>query len=144
MAAMRACEAIEKCQFRHHEKELRVTMSFGVAEVLGDEDGAMLVARADKALYAAKKGGRNCAYRHDGETVERIVGDMQQVDRTSTGQPPSRSTPSQPGETEKDNVVPVLSATMPKPALWPRRRGGFGFQSALPQRLLPTGPKPDG
>ena len=68
-AAVRACEAIEKCPFRHDEKELRVTVSFGVAEVLGNEDGAMLVARADKALYAAKEGGRNCVYRHDGETV---------------------------------------------------------------------------
>ena len=80
-AAMRAGEAIEKCQFRHDGKELRVTVSFGVAEVLGNEDGAMLVARADKALYAAKEGGRNCAYRHDGETVDRVVGNKERAAR---------------------------------------------------------------
>ena len=85
-AAVRACEAIAKCPFRHDEKELRVTVSFGVAEVLGNEDGAMLVTRADKALYAAKEGGRNCAYRHAGETVARIAGNRELADPQSKRQ----------------------------------------------------------
>jgi diguanylate cyclase (GGDEF)-like protein len=39
---------------------LRVTCSLGVAELLpSDEDGGVLLARADAALYAAKAGGRN-------------------------------------------------------------------------------------
>ena len=54
-AAVRAWEAIEKCQFPHVEKEGRVTVSLGVAEVLGDEDGATLVARADKALMPPRR-----------------------------------------------------------------------------------------
>ena len=69
--AQRARAAIEQCLFRHEERELRVTLSFGVAEVTGNEDGATLIARADKALYAAKEDGRNCVYRHDGENVAR-------------------------------------------------------------------------
>jgi diguanylate cyclase len=75
-AALRAGEAIAKNSFRFEEKELRVTVSLGVAEVRGEEDGALLIARADKALYAAKEGGRNCAYRHDGETVARVAGNQ--------------------------------------------------------------------
>lgn len=36
-----------------------VTISIGVAELLSDEPAAVLLARADKALYMAKFGGRN-------------------------------------------------------------------------------------
>jgi diguanylate cyclase (GGDEF)-like protein len=36
-----------------------VTVSIGAAELRGDEDGAAWLARADLALYRAKRGGRN-------------------------------------------------------------------------------------
>ena len=114
---MRACEAIEKCQFRHDEKELRVTVSFGVAEVLGNEDGAMLVARADKALYAAKEGGRNCAYRHDGETVDRVAGSIGargcRVQRPTDRADPRHANPKK----RKASPAPDAAATEPKPDL---------------------------
>jgi diguanylate cyclase (GGDEF)-like protein len=38
----------------------RVTASFGVAELLPSEGLSSLMARADEALYAAKKAGRDC------------------------------------------------------------------------------------
>lgn len=72
-AAFRACEGIAKSQFNCEDEELQVTMSLGLAEMQNSDDGTNLVARADKALYAAKEGGRNCIYFHDGETIERFV-----------------------------------------------------------------------
>lgn len=45
---------------RHDEKQLRITVSVGVAQALPDEKKAKFVKRADSALYAAKNGGRNC------------------------------------------------------------------------------------
>ncbi len=53
------CEQIAACPFHHKEQPLKITVSFGVAEVGIDEDAEALFARADNAMYAAKKGGRN-------------------------------------------------------------------------------------
>jgi len=116
-AATRAREAIEKCQFRHVEKEFRVTVSLGVAEVLGNEDGAMLVARADKALYAAKDGGCNCAYRHDGETIDRVAVKEASVISESKGRQRSGPAPCQPVKMGKAGVPADVGATGPKPDL---------------------------
>jgi diguanylate cyclase len=47
----------------------QVTVSAGVAQALPQETPEDLLARADKALYAAKKAGRDCTFRHTGEDV---------------------------------------------------------------------------
>jgi len=49
--------AIEKSEW---PKNLQVTASFGVAQLLPEESPTEFIARADKALYAAKAQGRNC------------------------------------------------------------------------------------
>ncbi len=41
-------------------KHIKMTASFGIATLRQDEDGKALFARADQALYQAKKDGRNC------------------------------------------------------------------------------------
>ncbi len=51
--------AIEKSPFNFHGNPVGITMSFGVAEIQADESAEALFERADKALYAAKHGGRN-------------------------------------------------------------------------------------
>ncbi|MDF3012358.1 MAG: hypothetical protein K0Q78_562 [Cellvibrio sp.] len=49
--------AIEKSEW---PKNLQVTASFGVAQMLAEESPTEFIARADKALYTAKAQGRNC------------------------------------------------------------------------------------
>lgn len=51
--------AIENSPFNFHGKPVQVTMSFGVAEVREGETAEELFERADKALYKAKREGRN-------------------------------------------------------------------------------------
>jgi diguanylate cyclase (GGDEF)-like protein len=51
--------AVGRHDWEHYAPELRVTVSLGVAELRKDEDAGTWLGRADRALYAAKQGGRN-------------------------------------------------------------------------------------
>ena len=59
--AERIREAVEKARFSFNGRSLSVTISIGVTTLSadGNEDVDALVSRADDALYAAKKSGRN-------------------------------------------------------------------------------------
>lgn len=53
--------AVENCEVRHEGERVRLTVSIGIAtRQRGEDTPAAAVARADKALYAAKRQGRNC------------------------------------------------------------------------------------
>ncbi len=64
-AAQGVCEKL-RSHIEHHpwerlNPELAVTMSFGVAEIVGESTSELqLLAAADRALYRAKREGRNC------------------------------------------------------------------------------------
>lgn len=57
---------ISKSQFSHEEVTIPVTLSGGVSRIAPDDKIAALVRRSDEALYAAKSGGRNRIFLHDG------------------------------------------------------------------------------
>lgn len=67
--------AIEQARSNFEGAELQVTISIGVAQIGDTDDEASLIKRADMALYAAKKGGRNRVYFHDGEESHPVVQD---------------------------------------------------------------------
>ena len=52
-------EKIEAAEFKFKSKKMKITASLGVAEIGKDADLESLVSRADKAMYRAKKQGKN-------------------------------------------------------------------------------------
>ena len=51
--------AIEQTTVYHQNNPVPLTMSFGVVQVASGDDLQAAIARADKALYQSKHGGRN-------------------------------------------------------------------------------------
>lgn len=58
--------AVAATAIRFEAKELHVSVSAGLAELQSGEDEQGLIQRVDEALYASKKGGRNCIHWNDG------------------------------------------------------------------------------
>jgi len=92
-SAQRVCEAIEMHQFAIDGKNPRVTVSLGVAEVLGNENAVEVFKRADSAMYASKKAGRNCVHFQDGEVFRRVVTYQEAVHPSANPPPPSKPVP---------------------------------------------------
>jgi len=64
--------AIRDAVFEYAGKSLQVTVSCGVAEAFGDDTTETTIKRADDALYACKKAGRDCVHLHDGRSILRV------------------------------------------------------------------------
>lgn len=67
IAAERVRKAIEGMNVAFEGKNLRVTASIGVAEMLTGDDDTKLIRRSDDGVYAAKEAGRNQTYWNDGQ-----------------------------------------------------------------------------
>lgn len=65
-AAQRAIESVAKHIFEYEHEQVTVTISLGLAELQPDDDAALLLRRADEALYLSKAAGRNCGHFHTG------------------------------------------------------------------------------
>jgi diguanylate cyclase (GGDEF)-like protein len=66
--AERYRKRIAAASLRYDGQRLQVTASAGAAAVSSDEGNDTVVERADMALYAAKKAGRNCTCVDDGQS----------------------------------------------------------------------------
>jgi diguanylate cyclase len=66
-AAERLRLAIANHPIEYLGRTLKVTASSGVSEARRGESPEQMLRRADEALYASKRAGRNCAHIHDGE-----------------------------------------------------------------------------
>ncbi len=73
IACERVRQAAEAARFTSENKELKATISIGLSEVNNTDTLESLIKRADDALYAAKKGGRNRAYLHDGQETRPVL-----------------------------------------------------------------------
>ena len=53
------CSQIRNCPFHFKSEPLKITVSFGIAQVGADDDAESIFSRADSALYEAKAQGRD-------------------------------------------------------------------------------------
>jgi len=80
-AAMGVAERIvHAVQRRTGEQQLpRLTLSFGVVQVLGEEPLDDALRRADQALFEAKRQGRNCAVAAEGDEAHPVFSESQRL-----------------------------------------------------------------
>ncbi|MEM9657771.1 MAG: diguanylate cyclase, partial [Planctomycetota bacterium] len=79
VAADRVRRAIDAMTIDFEGKQLTVTASVGIAEMLRSDDAQRLIRRADDAVYTSKEAGRNCGYWHDGEACLPLDQDAMQT-----------------------------------------------------------------
>lgn len=67
-------QAIGQAAFQFEGKTIPLTASGGLAEQLAGDSATRWIERADKALYAAKRHGRNCAFQVCADEAPKLVG----------------------------------------------------------------------
>lgn len=97
-AAERGRQAVDCKIFDYQGTQLRVTVSEGLTDGQPNDDAAAIIKRADEALYASKRAGRNRVHLHDGKECLPIN--------------PRHETPAAPAVAE----TPAASVAAPTPA----------------------------
>lgn len=71
-AALQLHQDLQSDPLQAAGQQLAVTISCGLAVVSNADDAELLLRRADTALHAAKRNGRNCSYLHNGAQCVRL------------------------------------------------------------------------
>ncbi|MBL9161327.1 MAG: diguanylate cyclase [Planctomycetaceae bacterium] len=93
LAAERIRKAVAAMNVQFGGNALRVTASVGVAGCMDGEEPAVLVRRADEAVYGAKKNGRNCSFWNDGAITHLIVPEKPAADASKIAEAPTKCFP---------------------------------------------------
>jgi len=104
-AAQRVRAAVEAKRFHVDQHELSVTVSLGLASAEANDNAVSLIKRADEALYASKRAGRNCGHYHDGQTCRRIDQEPNCADQSALA-----------CSTDQENSAPATVEVPPGPA----------------------------
>lgn len=87
--AERIRAAIEESVTQCEGKSLKVTCSLGVSQFEASDDVAQLIRRADEALYASKKAGRNCGHWQNGGKCRPITAPVEELPAAAEVAPPT-------------------------------------------------------
>ena len=120
--------AVEAGKFEYEGQQLQVTASFGMAEAASGRSPENLIQRADEALYAAKKNGRNRAFYFNGQTCEAVdpcrltprrapVAEAPEPTRVVQSTSNRRAHSRRPFRTQQ-RVAPYIDGRMPTPAMF--------------------------
>ncbi len=115
-AAERARSAVAASITRVGGTELSVTTSIGVGQIVPGENAERLVQRADEALYAAKKAGRNRAwFQADGNCLPVEPPAAPAARPKSAVAPPAAATVAVPRPQAKPTAAPTTPAAEANP-----------------------------
>jgi len=128
-------EQIAAARFLFNGRELCVTASLGLAQLLPGEEAERLIERADAALYASKSAGRNCAHWHDGRTTHPCRSPAPPATAPRAAAPPATVPPSAapratpPAERPPRATVPAEPTPRPAPTSRPAEPAGTPSRS---------------
>jgi diguanylate cyclase (GGDEF)-like protein len=118
-------------------RALRITASMGMTEIFASDDPETLLKRADEALYAAKLDGRDSAYWHLGDRLQRLGPDAPELAPalSSDAPPPRAEAVALAAEQFADATFVTQLAR--RVAEW--KRGGTTFSVSLVRVSFPPG-----
>jgi diguanylate cyclase len=117
--AERVRALVASSRFAFEKSALSVTVSVGLAMVDVGDDTLSMIKRADEALYASKRAGRNCGHFHTGQMCERIEMEIEpgQPGPTTLDEAARPSSGDEPAAPPKPtNAVPAASRGQPSAA----------------------------
>jgi diguanylate cyclase len=106
-ATERIRQAVAARSIHYEKNEFQVTVSLGLALVHADDDYMRLIRRADEALYASKRAGRNSGHFHNGTSCVPILSDS----RRPAAEPATHAPSASPGDSDPPRPLELTTST---------------------------------